>query len=422
MSKIALKRLTYSDVTIIARHYYGRTEAGQTTAQKSIALPRKTFIDRFFPELPAAAVEQQALAQRQTPEGVRPRRPAFVFPMTVYGPGTTNPFDAATKVTKTQRNWRLNGFFRDPGNEGGNWEERDRFSGMLPPDLALAEEFVPENNIAIIEFFGRRVPTGGRIAFVCAPLPGDGALFAELHRLLGQRKMVERDRETLRYAFDRVGLPADHPLRQFLQEPEQGDTPGYEAEAAANGVAAARRRARGTRGRRGVTAQQHADWRSAAELVGTRGEEVAHYHLSRMDGVTDVVWASVQEDFYSPYDLRANRGGVEMKIEVKSTAYGFEEPINISIGELEEAARCEGPYELWRLYEVGAGRGTLRVCPDVQVFARGVLDALQPVDRLGVSVDKLSFSPQLIEFGPPVEIRIPEPEDDEEDDDDDELP
>ncbi len=391
MPRFAVKRLTKSDITIIARHYRARKAAGDTTAQKSIALPRRVFIDRFYPRLPWI-------------NEIAP------FTMTVIGPGATPPFEAAATITKTIKNWRLNGFFKDPLNRDDAWNIPDRFSGMLPPPGHMeqdVEAYVRANNIAIIEFPLGNAPTGGRIAFVSRPVLGDEILFESLSRLLANQSMVEIHLQTLSQIFHLARIPTGHPIWMLTEgRIREGFEPiGAVDEAAALGVGEAIKTIRAEqkgRGRRPVTAAQHDRWRAAAELSGRWGEKLAWHHLIDLEErgeFHDLVWSSVEEDFYSPFDFRALERGSSVFFEVKSTFSGFNTPINMSIGELEQAASGRGRYTIFRFYNVTNRSGLLRICPDIGNFAKQVLASLQGTWNLGVSVDKLSFLPDLLGFG-----------------------
>jgi len=407
MSKIALKRLTYSDITIIARHFYRRRDAGDTTAQKSIALPRTTFIDELFPDLPKEFDKQEKLISRPTGGPKGGHKVAFEFTLDVYGPADSPPFRADAKVTRTQKNWRLNGFFRDPTNQEANWKKRDRFSGMLPEDLSEAESLVRENNIAIMEFFGDRYPVGGKIAFVNSSVRATRSLFRTLSDLIDEKKAVSCSVGELRRAFDDASLTPQHPFREFLGEPDAEELLQDDAEPLVHGVATAVRRAGGVRKSRTLTREQFLAWREAADAVGTHGEALAYHHLRRAENTTDVVWVSRSENYVSPYDFTARRGGVEIKIEVKSTSGGFHQPIYVSLGELIEAANSDGSYELWRISEVTPTKGVLRICKSFKEFAKYVLSALDKVHNAGVSADSLSFFPESLKFGGAQEIALP---------------
>lgn len=173
-NRIAVKRLTKSDITFFAHHYHAQAAAGDTTAQKSINLNREVFIDRLYPGMDGEE------------DGIR-------FPVALFGPDGAGHVAAGVMVKKSQKNWRLNGFVRDPA------EAPERFTPLRPGDLV------------VMDFVGDDAPRDGRLCFVCR----EEQAFLSLNGWLGGRAMASLDRATLAARLDADDVPADHPLRAF---------------------------------------------------------------------------------------------------------------------------------------------------------------------------------------------------------------
>src|SRR4051794_22770995 len=91
--KIAIKRLTASDLTFFRWHFDNQTSGSK---QKSINLNANIFIDELYPTLP--------LSQR----GMAGWVPVDLL---LFGPGMAGELQIQRKIVKgnTYKNWRLNG-------------------------------------------------------------------------------------------------------------------------------------------------------------------------------------------------------------------------------------------------------------------------------------------------------------------------
>src|SRR5687767_8045117 len=92
VKRLALKRLTISDLTFFDWHFKNNPEL----RQKAINLNADIFVQRLYPSLP------------ETEPAKTGRIPIDLF---VYGPGLMPELNVQRKIVKTPsyKNWRLNG-------------------------------------------------------------------------------------------------------------------------------------------------------------------------------------------------------------------------------------------------------------------------------------------------------------------------
>jgi hypothetical protein len=136
VKKLALKRLTKSDLTIFEWHFRNRNAGNQ----KSINLNADVFVNELYPAVPAAALTNG----NEMPVSV-----------SIFGPGVKTELPLARKIIKgaAYKNWRLNGeFIFNPAGDP------ERFNVLVPGDLA------------VMEFLGEARPTSLRM-FLLASEP-----------------------------------------------------------------------------------------------------------------------------------------------------------------------------------------------------------------------------------------------------------
>jgi hypothetical protein len=182
IKKLALKRLTKSDLTIFEWHFRNRNAGNQ----KSINLNADVFVNELYPALPTLALT----SGNEMPVSVR-----------IFGPGIKPELPLARKIIKgaAYRNWRLNGeFIFNPSGDA------DRFNVLLPGDLA------------ILEFVGEPHPTSLQMFLLASNLPCDSRVLSRLNEVLGDRSMVALSKRALASAIDSADLPPDHPLNELL--------------------------------------------------------------------------------------------------------------------------------------------------------------------------------------------------------------
>jgi hypothetical protein len=361
--RIAVKRLTESDLTIFTA-YYRRPDVH--SKQKAVNLNAEVFVDEFFPQL------------QQT------RRQKFQVALYVYGPGNHGELEEPRLVVKQQKNWRLDGKLIDNPEDA-----RNRFDQLRPDD------------VVVMEFIGGPDgPEEVRAVFLARANALDGALAEECSAFLGTgRSMASCAEADLRAMVSRALVSDDHPVHQILLEADLEDA----ALGGAGGQAGLRRR--GSRRNRSPEALQQA--KIAAEETGHRGELLVDRYLDAAVAAGEIrasTWVAAT-DATAPYDFEIETSQGVRRIDVKSTAYDFASPLHVSFAELECMARSAEPYDIYRVYAMTETKGELRIAAAVGAFAGSILSALSALPQ-GVTVDSVSVRPGLLRFGPPVALDV----------------
>lgn len=186
--KLAIKRLTRSDLTFFEYHF--RTIGAGN--QKSINLNAMPFVDILYPDLPTIAPK---------------RGNEVTVALDIHGPGARDPYRISRKIVKggTYKNWRLNGEF-----VAGPPEDPDRYNGLAPGD------------IAIMAFQGEGEPERLSMYLLSANDPGDRRLHAVLSRRMAggpRQSMVAVSPEHLLGDLDDAATDAGHPARGIILDP-----------------------------------------------------------------------------------------------------------------------------------------------------------------------------------------------------------
>lgn len=354
--KLALKRLTASDLTLFKWHFENRP-AGK---QKAFNLDTRILVGEFYPQL-----------------GEPSNLPYPRFPLDLYllGPGLASTNNLQRKILKQQKNWRLNGeLIHDPEDDPG------RYEALVPGDFAF------------LEFAGGVVPTTARVVLVARSLPADAAVHRELVRRYPDGSMWALGEAEVSDVLDASSPPSGHPLYDWVESEALED-------AVLGGVEGVRRITHQRAGR-GISPEEFLRARKAAELTGVSGEEFLNDYLLREveDGrISGFEWTS-SINAISPFDFRVRETGrAERVIDAKSTGGVFSNPIHLSLAELRRAVGGPEPYDIFRLYAVTETSARLRIARDVGPALRAVLlmfDALPA----GVSVDAVSVHPDLLSF------------------------
>lgn len=357
--KIALKKLTRSDLTIFEYHFRN----GNAGNQKSINLNRNVLEDSFYPNLTEVIQE-------------RDWEP-FILNLTILGPGTSDEHTLPQKIIKggTYKNWRLNG-------------------KLIPsPEDDTRYQFLQAGDFAIMEFIGAAWPTAMRMTLIAANHPEDTALHAELTKQYGSISMKNLALSELEKTVDTVGpaLHAAHPIRDFLD--------AFDLEDAAQGGITGTRRLRDRRKARGVTHEELSKAKKAAETVGWQGEELVEHHLSEGQAAGHIEcfrWVA-SENAIAPYDFEYVQDGKKHLIDVKSTTGPFTNPLHVSLAELREMAYAEHDYLIYRLSEVKSGFARLMISRPMRDYAHKILSALESLPE-GVQADSVSINPSQLHF------------------------
>lgn len=371
MSKLALKRLTASDLTLFEWHFKNET-AGH---QKAINLNRNPFIDELFPSLPEIA----------TKSGGR-----ISVALSLFGPGSRGEYNLQRKIVKfgAYKNWRLDGeFIFNPQ------DDPERFNVLKPNDLAL------------MEFVGEGVPYSMKAFFIAQGVAEDETMHAALDELLGSERMAAITPEELAAAANDARVAEAHPVRQLLPD-------GAIEDAALGGVEGPRKLRQS--GRR-VSRTELLRARAAADECGQRGEEFVNAYLASLgtaNKITSYEWIS-DSNAVAPYDFRATFAGKSKPtaIEVKSTTGEFDRNVHISMNELLAMA-SEDDYRLFRVYKMSDDdTAKMRVATDVRDMAVSLLTAFEQLPN-DVTVDGVTLKPGLLKFSDEIVISLAEEEED----------
>lgn len=365
-TKLALKRLTASDLTLFEWHFRNRNAGNQ----KAINLNRDVFIDQLYPALPDAVVEAEQ-------EGKLP------LDLTIIGPDGKGELNLQRKIVKfgAYKNWRLNGeFIHNPS------AEPQRFNELRPDDLVL------------IEFSGRVVPTSARMILVGTQYANDIDLHQALNKLLHGQKMITLTQDQLTKTMESAKIPPHHPVRLLAVDEVIED-------AAQGGVVSMEKLWKGVaRQRLSQEALQKA--RRNAEDVGRLGEEIVNAHLERKLTQGEILgfeWTSA-ENAVAPYDFKVRDAAGETLFDVKATAGDFSRKLHISMNELRQMANGSERYDLWRLYAIDGFEARARVATDMRNFAKSLLDALKNLPA-GISPDGFTVDPGGLGFGREIVIK-----------------
>ncbi len=369
--KIALKRLSSSDLTLFEYHYRNTSGA----KQKAINLDAAVFIGTMFPGLPN---RMDVIKDR------------VIVSLSIYGPGGVNAHSITRKILKQQKNWRLNGeLISNPPEEG------TRYNPLKKGDYA------------IFDFAGMPEPHAVRMYLIAQNLPEDEALHTALDDKYGNffsshRGMVEIELDDLARLLSSLSIQDRHPIFDFIDFDALEDA----ARGGLEGVTRLRRR----RQNRGVSREELARARQSAEHIGRLGEEILHVWLeehSCKTTNTTYCWNS-DANAIAPYDFSLMKAGEPIRrIDAKSTAGDFQNTIHISMAELIEMSEGELPYDLYRLYSVNQNSARLRIASDMRSFAKKILINFNELPE-GVRIDGISVTPEILNFGDEITINITE--------------
>ena len=369
--KLALKRLTASDLTLFKWHYQNRPAGNQ----KGVNLNAKTMVRELYPQL------------GQPSSVPKPRYPIDLY---LYGPGLAGAINLQRKILKEQKNWRLNGEFID--NPEG---DPDRFNQLQPDDYAL------------FEFSGDVVPDTAHVVLIACSNEYDRRLHEELQIRSPSDSMWVVDEGQISAVIEAASLDDSHPLLDLVDS-------GAVEDAVLGGIEGTTR-VMERRGGRGISPEDFQRSRLAAEQTGVSGEELLNEYLEKRHSAGDIEsfeWSS-RINAVSPYDFRITYpGGEEHLVDAKSTSGDFSNPIHLSLNELRTAAEGGIPYDIYRLYQVGEGTAKLRIARAIGPGLGTVLTGLAALPQ-EVSVDSVSVRPGFLAFEEP-EIELTSADDEAE--------
>jgi Domain of unknown function (DUF3883) len=363
MKKIAIKRLTRSDLTFFIWHFQN-SSAGN---QKAINLNADVFVELLFPNI------QNEAARR----GDR-----FSIDLNILGPGGEGLLNLQRKIVKGEsyKNWRLNGeFVRD---------DELRFRPLREGDLA------------VIEFEGDEAPNAARMVLIARESVADALAHSGLDAWLGVRRMAQITPEQLDAIVVAAKIPDSHPLSGINLQDELED-------AAQGGIEATRRLLKRSVTRK-VSKTELKAARNVADETGTLGEEFVNEWLTdehASGSFAGFEWVA-RENAVAPFDFTVTSlAGQLERLDVKATTGPFRNPIHLSINEVLHGAEELVPYRIYRVYAIEGRKAKMRISEPIAGLVVSVVPILEKLPA-GVSADGISIDPAKLVFGPEIELAL----------------
>ena len=362
MRKIAIKRLTASDLTFFKWHFKNHP-AGK---QKAINLNADVFVDLLYPGL-----RHTTLSQGKIP-----------LDLHIFGPGLAGDYNVQRKIIKkpSYKNYRLDGEYIDD-----------------PEDLPDRFHILQEGDFVIFEFTGDPQPTSARAFFIAAEQQEDRKVHEALSRLFGKKSsrksMIAMEPHQLEELIASLDLPENHPVNLLILEPVLEDI----VHGGIEGIEKLKKSPY-----RGILDRETLEQtRTTAQLIGQIGEEIVFAFLeTRRDAgeIQDFEWVA-GENAISPFDFRIfEKDNRVILIDVKATSGPFTSPLHVSFNELLMMREAED-YRIYRLYRVSSEdmSARLRISENVHPLAVDLLRILEQLPE-GVRPDGLSISPRILDF------------------------
>ncbi len=368
--KLALKRLTASDLTFFQWHFVNRNAGNQ----KAINLNADVLTGEFYPALEAV---------------VRERQNKISIDLWIAGPGGAKPVNLQRKIIKgaAYKNWRLDGeLVHNP--EGAP----ERFNTLRPDDIAL------------LGFEGELEPDSLTVVLIAKEAAEDRMLFAGLGQTLGERRMMVLDGSELRELCKSRNVPESHPVWLVASDEDLTD--------ASMGQAPAVRRLLSRPRSANLSLEDLRKARRAAEEIGRLGEELVDFHLREaVDAgeIDDYEWAS-DINAIAPYDFRVQSDGGWSKLEIKTTPGDFFREVHLPLSELREVVHGAEPYRIGRVYRASRGGAKMRVSQELRAYGKSIIDVFAGLPS-GVTANGVTIRPDAAMFG--VEISLTVPSDDD---------
>ncbi len=354
--KIALKRLTASDLTLFKWHFLNRP-AGK---QKAFNLDARILVTALYPML-------------SQPSSVP--IPRYPIDLDLLGPGLMPAHNLQRKILKQQKNWRLNGELIDnPEDSPG------RYDVLSPGDFA------------VFEFSGDIVPVSAKVILISAQVEADQAIHHALDLKHQNGSMWLLNEEDVSVIVEHSPPPEGHPLYEWID--------GEAIEDAVLGGSISITKINKRRAGRGISPQDFVQSREAAERTGVLGEEFVNEYLQRLFNAGEISgfeWVS-SINAVSPYDFMLTKTeGHSRLIDAKSTSGRFQNSLHMSFGEVYEAVCGSKPYDIYRIYDLSEHSAKMRVCENIGPELKSVFDAINALPT-GVSVDSISIRPDALNF------------------------
>ena len=363
MDKLALKRLTASDLTFFEWHFKTRNAGNQ----KAINLNADVFSMQLYPVLDAVARE------RQNKLGID---------LWIAGPAAAKPINLQRKIIKgaSYKNWRLDGEFVHN-----------------PVDMPERFNILEAGDFALFGLEGELAPDTVTLVFIAGAAPEDRTLFDRLDAVLGARRMIALEADALRDFCEEPPIPQSHPIWLLVGDEDIAE--------AAMGQASAVDRLLTRPRPASLSIEDLRKARRAAEEIGRLGEALVDFHLrNRLASaeITDYVWAS-DLNAIEPYDFRVERDGREEWLEIKTTTGGFGREFHLPLGELREMAHGDAAYRIARVYDASEDGAKMRVSLDLRKYGQTILDAFTALP-VGVTPNSVAIIPDDAMFGEEIDL------------------
>src|SRR5690554_2051904 len=297
MKRLALKRLSASDLTFFEHHFRNTTG----TKQKAINLDSKVFVRSFYPNINDITGGGETLAH----------------PLNIYGPSGAARYSQMCRTLKQAKNWRMGGVIIRSDITP------DRYEALVPGDLAVLV-FLEEDHPERVDLF-----------LMSSRSELDSPLYTLLHdayeEFFGERAAMlelseESLSETLQEGIDSEFIEESHQVFEFLRASEALEAPSSSDTGTGSSISPPRKRV--------MSKEQLNKRKAAAEKIGADGESILNVWLNgllRENKIDDFQWVS-QSNAISPFDFEVtDLSGAKTLVEVKSTGGVFESQFYISI-------------------------------------------------------------------------------------------
>lgn len=371
MERLALKRLTKSDLTFLKDFFDG--PADKKIKQKALNLNSDVFVDVFYPDLKTASSDK-----------------TIYVDLNIFGPGGADCLNLARKIRKgdTYKNWRLNGEFIHTPDETPH-----RFDSLNGED------------IAIIGFIGTPEPTHVYLDFIAASNEVDAPLYSQLDSIVprvsshNRSTMVPISSRQLQSILKNAGVLDSHPIYRFILDEDLIE--------AVQGDSGAQLRIFHRSGR-SMTKEELSEAKQNADYTGDLGEELVSIYLQKQKEagiISDFCWVSKQNAI-APYDFTiTDCDGSIQRIDVKTTKGSFNTGFHVSMAELL-TMQDEIPYRIYRVFDLNVADGSalLRISGKFNPLADNIVKILKKLpyhvraDALTCQADYFEFHEKIIEL------------------------
>ena len=369
MEKLAVKRLSASDLTFFEWHF----RHGNAGNQKAINLNADVFKDDLYPVVDVVAKNSSD---------------RLGVDLWIAGPDGASPFNLQRKIIKgrSYKNWRLDGeFIYDPQEEPG------RFQVLTPRDLV------------VIGFEGELAPTAVTVVCLARAADIDRPIVELLDSLLGHHSMVRLRVEQLRSVCEHPSVSRRHPLWMLVTDEDIVDAGAGMWPAVAR---VSKRILEGTCP--AMSLDDLRKGRAIAEATGRLGELLVDKYLGdlRDSGrIEDYDWTA-DVNAVAPFDFHVRHSGQWERWEIKTTSSNFSRHYYLPRSELREMAHGGEAYRLGRVFGAHRNRGQMRLSVNLADFGRVILESCATLPER-VMLNGVTITPDENQFGETIDLALP---------------